>query len=346
MAQGSTANITGILSDAFPQVLNQTAIPIIAKNRPFLHMILGKPIPPQGIEPSVMDKQPDQPNFERMTRLDGNQVELRLLGAVDEPQFVGMTTAEQFTAVAPSYTEKRFSAKFNIAQLVFVYDVPMVKLKQVAGSAAKCGSFLREESIAIAQGFEQMLARNVNSNGDATDKTCTGWQLPLGGATGSYLNLDLSDTGNVDFVAQQDNVAGAMTFSRILNAQTLSINAGGNPDFAVCNITDYNGIGKIVEGKFVPTTNDETWRAFKGNYIQVRQTQYLLDQYQTTSGTIPYFDSRTIQSWMNMTGFEMNSMNRNDQVLSGNRMFIDLWFQWIINNPQRCVRQYGITSYA
>ena len=346
MAQGASANLTGILADAFPQVLNSTAIPIVAKNRPFLHMILGKPVPPQGIDPSMMDKQPNLPNFERLTRLDGNQVELRLLGTVDEPQFVGMTTAEQFTPVAPNYTEKRFSAKFNIAQVVYVYDVPMVKLKQVAGDAAKCGSFLKEEAVATANGIEQFLARAVNSNGDATDKTVTGWRLPLGGATGSYLNIDLSDAGNVDFVAQQHNVNGTMNFKHIMNAQSLSWNAGGDVDFAVCNITDYQGIAQIVEGKFVPTTNDQQWRQFGGRYLQVRGTQYLLDNYHATSGTIAYMDSRQIAAWMGIDGFTAQGMSRNNQVLSGNRMFIDMWFQWIMKNNQFNVRQYGITAFA
>lgn len=346
MAQGASANITGILADAFPQVMNATAIPIVAKNRPLIHLILGKPIPPQGRPPTKDDQMPGLPNFEHLTRLDGTQVELRLLGTVDEPQFVGKTTAEQFTPVAPSFTEKRFNAKFDIAQLVYVYDVPIARLKRVAGDAAKCGSFLKEEAVAVAQGFDQYLARQVNGSTDATDKTVTGWQLPLGGATGSYLNLDLSDTGNVDFVAQQHNVAGTMNFSHIFNAQALSWNAGGEPDFAVCNITDYIGIDKIVAGKFVPTTNEEQWRKFGGKYIQVRGTQFLMDAYHTTTGTIAYFDSRWIKCWMNMQGFEMSNMDRNTQVLSGNRMFVDMWFQWVTENNQCNVRQYGITGYA
>jgi len=345
MAFGSTNNIIGYLADSYPNVLNKTALPIIAQANPTLHMMMGKPINPQAIDTDVPDSMPNKPGFGNLnTSFEGSQFEYRLLMQVDAPQYVGyINPNDSYAATNWGYQPKRAVAKGSFAQIVLPYSFPTAMVDQIAGDKAKCTRFIAEESVAIAEGFEQLLGSAIHGSSDQTDQSISGWQLAMGGAAGSYLGLDLTDPGNVKFTSPAVNV-GALTFSSLPAILNASIQNKGRPSLAPCNITDYNKICVAMEGKFTPTDNDdETWRAFRGTYKYYEGVRFVLDPYLSSSGTIPFIDTRYVDCYMRQMGFDLTDMFPIQQAMAATGTFVRMYFGVIYSNPQTCVRAYNIS---
>ena len=351
MALGDTAAITGLLADALPYALNKEALNIMAVANPTLFAFLGEPLQPLGRKPNMPESMPDMPGFRNLSYdFSGTQFEYRLLGQVDEPVFTPyLDPSGGYAAANWSYQEKRFNAKGNFARLILPYSFDPVKLDLISGDRAKAKSFVSEEKVAVSQGWAQKLGREIHGSSDQTDQSISGWQLALGGATGTYLGIDMSDAANVNFAAQSYNVNGNLQFKHFDYILNEAYDKGGMPDYAAFGKTDYGYMCQVLAGKFVPTDNDSPWREFKGRYKKFDGVRFGLDGYMTsvvTAGTVPFFDTRYISVFMRNKGFGMGDMMRLPQYMAVNGTFFDMYFAVVYQSPKTCVRAYGITGAA
>lgn len=349
MALGDTAAITGLLADAYPFALNKSALNIMANSNPTLFAYMGGAFQPTGHDETVPDAMPGMPKFGNLNfDFSGTQFEYRLVGAVDQPVYTGyLDPTAGYAAANWAYQEKRFSAKGNFARLILPYSFDPAKLDLISGSRAKCTSFIEEEKVTIAEGWAEKLGADIHGSSDQTDVSVSGWQLALGGATGTYLGIDMSDAANVNFTAQAYNVNGNLQFKTLDFIKNEAFVKNGNPDMALCTKTDYNYVCQVISGKYVPTDNDsEAWRKWNGRYKMFDGTRFLLDSYHPLSGTIPFIDSRYVSVFMRKKGFSMGEGMRLPQFMAVQGYFIDMYFGIVYRNPKSCVRAYGITGAA
>lgn len=346
MPIGSTGNITGLSADARMRFINNTALMIVANTNPFLHMLMGKPLYDRGWK-DVPDSMPQgDVGFSNLDiSFAGKQFEYRLAMVVDEPDFVGyLDPADAYAAANWSYQSKRANAKGNFARLILPYSFDPIMNTLVAGDGVR---FLKEESNTVAEGFERKLGRAVHGIGDATDKSILGWQLALGGATGSMLGIDMSDPDNVDFTAQSYNVNGNLSFRTLGFIRNEAVNKGGRPNLGVCTKTDMNYVEQVMEGKWVPDDNeDPIWRKFQGMYQFFKGCRFVMDSYHPLAGTIPMIDTRGVTCYMQQTGFGLSDTVRLPHVMAVEGQFVQALFQVVYNDPKKSVRGYGITGAA
>lgn len=351
MALGDSAAITGLLADALPYALNKEALNIMSISNPTLFAFLGEPLGPLARKDNMPEKMPGMPSFANLNYdFSGTQFEYRLLGAVDEPVFTGyLDPSAGYVSANWTYQEKRFNAKGNFARLILPYSYDPVKLDLIAGDRAKAKSFISEEKVAVAQGWAQKLGREIHGSEDQTDVSVSGWQLALGGATGTYLGILMSDPANSNFAAQSYNVAGNLQFKHFDLILNEAYDRGGIPDYAAFGKTDYGYMCQVLAGKFVPTDNDSPWRAFKGRYKMFDGVRMGLDGYMTstvTAGTVPFFDTRYVSTFMRNKGFGAGSAQRLPQFMAVEGMFYDMYFGIVYQSPKTSVRAYGITGAA
>lgn len=343
-------NHSGRDADTFENVWNQAAIPLMAEARPYLMACIGRILGPDNPMRLAMaaENPPNGPMMERLFRLPqvaGKAYQVRLLGETEDWEILGRDFASLAAPVTPTFTENRGVAQFNPALLHKDMFIDIRRWAEAEGGHAKGDKPEVEEARKHAEGLASTMSTGLHSTDDVADNAIGGHLHALN-STGSYGGLSRTDILNANYVAQQQNTAGAQSLAQCRRSINKAKIVGGRPSIVPCTFEQYSDIQDIVDTENVPNeNNDLQW--LKGEHLRIGPATFVLDADKTDETRLSWIDHRQVRivlfTWpgnkdMNLAGFERNRNFKG--ILHGQ---VDLLFQQIFMNPKLCTNQYGLS---
>lgn len=289
---GTTLN-NNLLASVFTQLYSKKLVPMCVKANALLYAVLGM---------TWQDTDPKYGvSFERLKRISGEKVEIRLMGALPQSSKVANGSAELATAT-PSYDNDRVGAvKFDWAHYYDVYGVPSTEYNKIEGNEAKTLDWIDETFEMISLGLENDLGNDMNGTGyDGPDDEALGnWRQAVSdGVTTGETNyatygLDRSDSANADFRGTVSNLTGDLTLKKIRTLKNQISPKGGNSALGIGGTTVYTKVQTILEA-YTVVESDPGWTQFGGEWVQYGRTKFV-HEHRAPSGVLGLLDPR---SWI------------------------------------------------
>src|SRR5947199_5780584 len=151
---GTSLN-NNVLAQVFNQLYNTKAIEMVRKENGLLYAILGK---------SWRDANPKTGvKFERMEKITGNSIEVKLLGVLDTISTVADGSAELATQT-PTYTSNMFgSATFDLTHYAQTKGIPSSEYNRIQGKEAKTLKYVDDVFNQVMLSLEKTIGDGINS---------------------------------------------------------------------------------------------------------------------------------------------------------------------------------------
>lgn len=266
----------------FNQLWNLTAVEMVRKKNGFLYAILGKM--ENGATPL------DGVSFQRMQKVTGKNIEVKLLGKLKSIPTVADGSAE-FTAATPTNTQDYWgAAEFSLAHFKDVHALPESEIDRFAGDELKTSNYLDQVFRMLVLSLEDTWGSSSSSYGGIHDTKAPsrtvlgGWQYAVSDGTTSgessyatYGTIDRSDSGNADFRSTVTGSVGDLTLAKVQTLQNTIIGKGGMPNIGIAHTTPYTKIQQLVQG-YTHVTYEEDWARFGGTWCEFSGIKFILDQ--------------------------------------------------------------------
>ena len=338
---GTTLN-NNVLAQVFNQLFNTKAIEMVRHENGLLYAILGK---------SWRDANPKFPvSFERLERISGNQIEVKLLGALDTISTVADGSAEIATST-PAYTSNMFgAATFDLTHYAQTKGIPSSEYNRIQGKEAKTLKYVDDVFNQIMLSLENTIGNAINASSPSapsrTNLLSWIWAVSDGTSSGesSYAvyGLDRSDSGNADYRAYVNPTTGDLTLNKIRIVKNNVRTKGGKNQLAIAETSVFTKLQMLLEA-YTTITSDEDWVDFGGEYVKYGKTRYILDQRSPTQ-TLGIIDPESWVWYQNMINFTEAGFIRAPHLVAGYVLPWECWCQLICLQPSRNGKLTGINT--
>lgn len=322
----STAINTDELTMVFNQVWNKKFIDQVSNKKGLLEAILGKPSP----NPDGAGTKP----FERMRKISGKKIEVKLLGSYAEIGTISDGAAEVASTVGV-VNEKYGAAVFDLTHYNHQHWVPSSQYKRYIGEEAKTLNYLQDEFDFLMASWMQTLAAGVSSNSNQSRTVLGGWEYAVRDATtgNTYGTIDRSDTANADF-------AGYEVDTVTLSMDTLQTHYGivqgfeGKPDIVTASNTVYTILVNKIrdEGTLINNYGSEGKVAAGGASFSWQGMDAILDP-NVTSGYLGMLESKSFLFYMDDSGMNPDAIVDRSKK-SALLINMDAWVGLICHTPK------------
>jgi hypothetical protein len=286
--------------------------------------------------------------FERLERISGNQIEVKLLGALDSISTVADGSAEIATAT-PAYTSNMFgSATFDLTHYAQTKGVPSSEYNRIQGKEAKTLKYVDDVFNQLMLSLENTIGTAINGTAAPARTTLGSWVYAVSdgvstGETGyAVYGLDRSDAGNIDYRSYVNITTGDLTLSKIRLVKNQNRIHGGKNQLGVCETSVYTKLQSLVEA-YTVIESDADWQQFGGEYTQYGKTRFVLDQRSPTQ-TMGILDPESFVFYQNMINFTEAGFIRAPHLVAGYVLPWECWTQLICVQPSRNGKLTGIST--
>ena len=338
---GTTLN-NNVLAQVFNQLYNTKAIEMVRKENGLLYAILGK---------SWRDANPKMGvKFERLEKITGNQIEVKLLGVLDTISTVADGSAELATQT-PTYTSNMFgSATFDLTHYAQTKGIPSSEYNRIQGKEAKTLKYVDDVFNQVMLSLEKTIGDGINGTAsNAPDRTHLGsWVYAVSdgvssGETGyATYGLDRSDSGNIDYRGTVTINTGDLTLGKIRALKNTIRTKGGKNQLGVAETSVFTKLQMLVEA-YTEIESNEDWAQFGGEYVQYGKTRYVLDQRAPTQ-VLGILDPESFVFYQNMINFTEAGFIRAPHLVAGYVLPWECWCQLICVQPSRNGKLTGINT--
>ena len=336
---GTTLN-NNVLAQVFNQLFNTKAIEMVRHENGLLYAILGK---------SWRDSNPNVgTQFERLERISGNQIEVKLLGALDTISTVADGSAE-LASSTPAYTSNMFgSATFDLTHYAQTKGVPSSEYNRIMGKEAKTVKYVDDVFNQVLLSLENQIGNDLGGSNAPARTTLGGWQYAVsdgvssGESSYSSYGLARSDSANVDFRSYVNPNTGDLTLGKIRYVKNQNRVHGGKNQIGLAEISVFTKIQQLVEAYTVIESNSD-WAEFGGEYVQYGKTRYIMDQRGPT-GVMGILDPESWVFYQNMINFTEAGFIRAPHLVAGYVLPWECWCQLICLQPSRNGKLTGINT--
>jgi hypothetical protein len=338
---GSSLN-NNVLAQVFNQLFNTKAIEIVRKENGLLYAILGK---------SWQDaNSPTGVSFERLERISGNQIEVKLLGALDTITTVADGAAELATS-SPAFTNNMFgSVTFDLTHYAQTKGIPSSEYNRIQGKEAKTLKYVDDVFNQVMLSIENTIGNGINataSNGPS--RTVLGnWPQAVSDGVSSgetayaVYGLDRSDNANVDFRGSVGVSTGDLTLGKIRSLKNTIRTKGGKNQLGIAETSVFTKLQLLVEA-YTEIESSQDWSQFGGEYVQYGKTRYILDQRAPTQ-QMAIIDPESWVFYQNMINFTDAGFARAPHLVAGYVLPWECYCQLICLQPSRNGKLTGINS--
>lgn len=335
-----TALNNNVLAQVFNQLFNTKAIEMVRKENGLLYAILGK---------SWHDANPNLGSqFERLEKISGNQIEVKLLGVLDTINYVTDGSAELATAT-PQYTANMFgAATFDLAHLAQTKGIPSSEYNRIQGKEAKTLKYVDDVFNQVMLSLENRIGNDINGTNAPARNAIGGWPYAVSdgvssGETGNAAyGVDRSDAGNVDYRGSVTVNTGDLTLGKIRALKNTIRTKGGKNQLGIAETSVFTKLQMLVEA-YTEIESNEEWAQFGGEYVQYGKTRYVLDQRAPTQ-TLGIIDPESWVFYQNMINFTDQGFIRAPHLVAGYVLPWECWCQLICVQPSRNGKLTGINT--
>lgn len=336
---GTSLN-NNVLAQVFNQLFNTKAIEMVRHENGLLYAILGK---------SWRDANPKFPvSFERLERITGNQIEVKLLGALDTLSYVADGSAEVATST-PQYTSNMFgAATFDLSHIAQTKAIPSSEYNRIAGKEAKTLKYVDDVFNQLMLSLENRIGNDINGTSAPTRTAIGGWPFAVSDGVSSgetsynVYGLDRADSGNIDYRAYVNANTGDLTLGKIRTVKNQNRIHGGKNQLGVAETSVYTKLQTLVEA-YTTIETDESWAQFGGEYTQYGKTRFVLDQRAPTQ-TLGILDPESFVFYQNVINFTDQGFIRAPHLVSSYVLPWECWVQLICLQPSRNGKLTGINT--
>lgn len=305
------------------QVFNRKAIAQIRKHNGLLFQVLGK---------TEMNTETGMPSWQRLSKITGDQIRVRLRGRNFSMTTVADGSAEN-AVVTPQYLSNMFGAAlFDLTHYADTIALPHSELNRIAGDEAATVGYLSEISDALVDSYEDALGTAINGTAAPSRTAVGGWQGAVddGNVLDSYGGISRLDSANSDF---RGGVAtgGALTPARIKTGQLAVRANNGKATVGVCADAVYAKVNSFIEG-YTHIINDPTWNEFGGDFIAYSGTRFVYDQ-RATSGCLGLLDPTSFVCYSK--DIAPATMMPNPSWVASDALRHETWFQLLCVQPNK-----------
>jgi hypothetical protein len=312
----------------------------VRKDHGFLYAVLGK---------TWKDANPKFPvKFERLEKITGDKIEIRLLGKLET-----MTTvadgADECADDAGTYTNNNFgNVTFDLAHYAGKKVIPSSEYNRIKGREAKTLSYIDEVHNLIMLSQEKEMATQMAGANAPSRTQLGGWQYAVSSgvtadgeaANASYGGLDRSDDGNIDYrsyVKQSSNLDWKV-IRYVKNKVKLN---GGSNKLGLAGLAPYTTLQDMAQA-YTVIENDTDWLSFGGEYFQYGNTRYILDG-DSPDSVMGFIDPESWAFWQNDLPFTEEGIIRSQTKKAAYLLPWEFWVQLICRQPARNGKITGIT---
>ena len=344
---GTDLNKTALASMFNQMWTKDGAISIVRKANGLLYAIMDKswePAPPR-----------DGYSFKRMTKVSGNQIEVRLRGKNEALSTVADGAAE--LAAAPAlYSDNTFGgAKFDLSHYANRYGVPDSEYDRIVGDEAKTKSFAKDKMQAVTEDHENEWGNQINGAQVGFTRTQMGsWIHAVSdGVTAgeaaykTYGLIDRSDPANADFRGVVNYKNGVLTLADIALTRNLTRKNGGTTNLLLAETIVYSALESKLMNTQAYVTYDEKWSQFGGEYWRFAGIVGVMEHRMPT-GVLGGLDTSTWAFWMDdKKPFDGDRTMIVDPTMAAGRVILPrFWTQLLCNKPNSNFKITGITGVA
>ena len=344
---GTDLNKTALASMFNQMWTKDGAISIVRKANGLLYAIMDKswePAPPR-----------EGYSIKRMTKVSGNQIEVRLRGKNEA--LATVADGAQELATAPTlYSDNTFGgAKFDLTHYANRYGVPDSEYDRIVGSEAKTKSFAADRMMAVTEDHENEWGNQINGAQVGFTRTQMGsWihAVSDGVTTGeaaykTYGLIDRSDPANADFRGLVNYKNGVLTLADIVTTRNLTRKNGGKTDILLAETTVYSQLETKLMNTQVVVTYDDKWSQFGGQFWRFAGMVGIMEHRMPT-GVLGGLDTSTWAFWMDdKKPFSGDRTLIVDPSIAAGRVILPrFWTQLLCNKPNSNFKITGITGVA
>lgn len=339
---------TNMLSGTFNQLFNTKALDSVRKNNGLLYAILGK----RWID----NRAPTMPSFERLDRITGSQVEVRLLGKLATISAIVEGSGETASST-PNYDAAKFGAAvFPWTHYASTEEIPSSEYERIRGDEAKTINYIDDVFNYIMLSLEAQIGNDMNSNqsSNAMASNYMGtWQWAVSdgvtaGESGyaTYGTITRADSANTFFRGNVFASVGDLTLGKVQYAQNTAATYGGDPKFGIAPLAIFTKIRQLLEqyGHWNQNdVSDEGWLEFGGVWSNYGGIKFILED-RSTAGTLGLIDPTTWTFYMRMVNFTDQGFVRAPHLVAAYVLPWECWTQLICTMPTRNAKLTGINA--
>lgn len=314
---GTTLN-TNRLSTLVDQYTNMTALPAIAKDCGLLFAFLGKPMEDYQTPVAGM-------GFERLSRVAGDELSVRLLGQVKAVEKVANYTGELAARTVAGKTNLIGRIKIPFTHYADAMDIPSSELDQFVGNEAKTEAWLQTE---VAQYIRESIldtwANDLSNSTPALPASDTLGNIAAAiddGTTTQYYpsngaGIDRTDAANAWFKSYLKSLSGPVTLSEIRLAKAKIREARGQADLISAPTALYVKLEGAVEA-YSQVNYDKRWSEFGGQWCRYAGMTLIQDHRMSTTSIYIYTSKSWIVGQKETRPFKVSEIMRNPAVKAG-----------------------------
>ncbi len=344
---GTDLNKTALASMFNQMWTKNGAISIVRKANGLLYAVMDKswePAPPR-----------DGFSIKRMTKVSGNQIEVRLRGKNETLSTVADGAAE-LSAPAMIYSDNTFgAAKFDLTHYANKYGVPDSEYDRIVGDESKTKSFVADKMLSITEDHENEWGNQINGAQVGFTRTQMGsWihAVSDGVTTGetsyaTYGLINRTDAANADFRGVVNYLNRTMTLADIVSTRNLTRKNGGNVKLLLSETTVYSALESKLMNTQVVVNYDEKWSQFGGQYWRFAGMVGVMEHRMPT-GVLGGLDTDTWAFWMDdKKPFSGDRTLIVDPSIAAGRVVLPrFWTQLLCNKPNSNFKITAISGVA
>ena len=330
---GSAIN-TNETAMVFNQLANMKAIAMVRNKHGFLYAVLGKQ--ETGSTPGAGT------GFQRLKKISGKKIEVKLLGKLASPGTVADGSAEVATETLTHTTDYWGAAEFDLAHYVYKHPVPHSELMRFMGDEAKTASYLDEVFQLVMLSYEKVWATALSTAAAPSRTVLGGWNFAVDDDN-TYGTIDRTDSTNADFQGVVKASTGDLTLPKIhTEMDNVRVN-GGRVSLGVAGATVYGKIRQLIQ-PYTQVTYDKDWTEFGGEHIRYAGVSFTLDPDCPTQ-TLGLLEPESWLLYMDKdTAFTSSGLVHDISRVSTHVLPTEFWMQLICKSPNHNARMEGITS--
>lgn len=291
-----------------------------------------------------------QVKHERLNKISGYQVKLRLLGVLNSVATVADGSAE-LAAASRVWANNYFGAAvFDLTHYAQTDAIPSSEFNRIKGKEAETSGFVAERFNQIVLSLENTLGTAIHAttaSGFARGTlgnfrhACSDGVSSGETSYATYGTLDRSDSANADIRGVVTPSTGILSMEKIQLHQNQIADNYRHPDIGVGDVTTITEIQGLLNG-YTFIESDEDWKKFAGRYVQIGATRYLMDG-KCQANLLYHINSDTWGLWENEMGLSTDGFFKDPNAVAGYIMPWEYWCAVICNRPKANGILTGIT---
>lgn len=292
-----TALNTNELAMVFNQVYNRKFIDQVHRKHGLLEALMGL---------SDVNATPNMPAFERLKKITGRKIEVKLLGKYKDIGTLADGSAEVATTVGSHVADKFGAAEFDLTHYNDQEYIPRSELDRFAGDESKTLNYVEDIFDYVIASWHTTLAKAVSGAGDQSRTTMGSWEFAINNNT--YGTIDRTDSGNSDFRGHEKSSFSTFSLDA-LQTELTTVWLAGEPDYMGAPAAIFTVILKAMrdEGQLHYFYKDDGHLGAGGVSFSWAGMKIVLDKHMT-SGTIALLDSSTWVFYMQDKDFVRDIM--------------------------------------